>query len=174
MSYEEQDSIQKIDEHVYLTNWRGASCIEKLQRLNINDVISVVEHNPPTELVKAKKRILHLRLYDDEHQKIFPELLAAHEFIMDCKRANRSVLVHCLMGISRSTSVIIAHLMLAYPRITYEEALGKVCKMRPIANPNPGFSTQLMLTRSNYEMHKATLGYLKYMYVVVEQEEEDI
>jgi protein-tyrosine phosphatase len=48
------------------------------------------------------------------------------------------VYVHCVAGISRSPSVIIAYLMI-YKQISYSAALNHVKKQRNIVNPNDGF-----------------------------------
>lgn len=52
------------------------------------------------------------------------------------------VIVHCIMGISRSSSMIIAYLMSSY-KLRYQEALKKVKAVRSIVKPNDGFVKQL-------------------------------
>jgi len=55
---------------------------------------------------------------------------------------NGSVLVHCMAGISRSSSLIIYYLMKKYA-ITYDKAYEFVKKARSIIQPNSGFEKQL-------------------------------
>ena len=52
------------------------------------------------------------------------------------------ILVFCDMGISRSVSTIIYHLMKGY-NCTFSQALQYVQQRRPIAKPNEGFCNQL-------------------------------
>ena len=52
------------------------------------------------------------------------------------------VLVHCMAGVSRSTTVTVAYLM-AREQMTMREALTAVRARRPIVGPNPGFLRQL-------------------------------
>jgi len=54
------------------------------------------------------------------------------------------VLVHCREGVSRSATMIIAYLMWKH-KITFESAHEKVRKVRPICNPNTGFTCQLLV-----------------------------
>jgi hypothetical protein len=53
-----------------------------------------------------------------------------------------SVLVHCMAGISRSTSLIIYYLMKKYA-MSYDEAYNFVKRARSIIQPNTGFEKQL-------------------------------
>ena len=53
-----------------------------------------------------------------------------------------TVLVHCLAGVSRSSSVVCAFLMACHD-MSMEEAIGMVRSARPCATPNPAFVKQL-------------------------------
>ncbi len=55
-------------------------------------------------------------------------------------------LVHCFLGISRSSAFVIAYLM-KYYNMSLNEAYDFVKKLRPSINPNPGF----MKILSNFE-----------------------
>lgn len=50
--------------------------------------------------------------------------------------------MHCWAGISRSTSCIIAYMMLEYG-MSLTNSLNFIRKSRSIVNPNPGFIKQL-------------------------------
>jgi len=63
-----------------------------------------------------------------------------YDFIEEAKG---NVFVHCLAGISRSPSVVIAYLMRKDGK-SFEEARNFVQERRIFANPNQGFVTQLM------------------------------
>jgi predicted protein tyrosine phosphatase len=84
-------------------------------------------------------------------------LQPCHEFIMWAIRENRQVLVHCRAGISRSASVVVAHLMLRYG-MTPDEAIDAVKHARSCVNPNSGFRAQLAALdsrRKNSARHRA-------------------
>ena len=52
------------------------------------------------------------------------------------------ILVHCMAGVSRSATIVAAHLMRA-ERLRVKEALAAVQAGRPFISPNPGFRRQL-------------------------------
>ena len=65
-----------------------------------------------------------------------------------------AVLVHCKAGVSRSVSCIIAYLI-RYRDYTYGSALALLKNKRPRAQPNSGFSTQLMAFQADCSEKKA-------------------
>ena len=69
------------------------------------------------------------------------DALAAME---KARTAGVDVLVSCKVGVSRSTSVVLAHLMGGAERLTLRAAWTLDHDARPIACPNPGFVEQLM------------------------------
>ena len=59
------------------------------------------------------------------------------DFGRDCAgHSARGLLVHCHMGLSRSTAATVALLLLADPAAGEDEALAEVAKLRPQAWPN--------------------------------------
>ena len=73
------------------------------------------------------------------------------DFIHAAVLDNHSVLVHCLMGMSRSTTVLAAYLI-KHQRMPLVEALHLIRKNRSLAYPNLGFWQQLC------EFEQAVLG----------------
>jgi len=67
-------------------------------------------------------------------------------FIEKALREGGRVLVHCLVGVSRSSTIAIAHLMIKR-RMSAEEALRTVRRNREI-RPNDGFLRQLLALES--------------------------
>lgn len=67
---------------------------------------------------------------------------ATYSFISSAISSGGIVLVHCLAGVSRSASVVIAYVMKDLG-ITYAAARTHVCRARPIVDPNSGFDKQL-------------------------------
>ncbi|KAG0188797.1 phosphatase, partial [Apophysomyces sp. BC1034] len=66
------------------------------------------------------------------------------EFIDSTLAAGNHLLVHCLAGVSRSPTVVVAYLM-KKRRLRAKEALALIKQSRPFVNPNPGFMDQLRL-----------------------------
>ncbi|NXS04440.1 DUS15 phosphatase, partial [Oxylabes madagascariensis] len=63
-------------------------------------------------------------------------------FIHQCRLHGGNCLVHCLAGISRSTTVVVAYVMVV-TELSCQEVLDAIRTIRPVANPNPGFRQQL-------------------------------
>lgn len=65
----------------------------------------------------------------------------AYSFIEKAKEKGGKVLIHCIQGISRSTTLVLSYLILSR-KLTYEQALKHVEERRKIVSPNLGFSLQ--------------------------------
>lgn len=80
---------------------------------------------------------------------IRPGLLRAVQFIRDAHARGETVLVHCHMGISRSSSVVLLWLLLTRPyTTTLDQELAGLRRIRGVVNPNPGFMAHLRATDS--------------------------
>lgn len=83
--------------------------------------------------------------------------------------AGGKILVHCMAGVSRSASIVLAYLV-KYQSLTLREAYVVLRKARPIASPNPGFWKQLieyeiMIRKtSSVKMVPTTLGMMPDVY----------
>jgi len=83
-----------------------------------------------------------LNLSDNPQSCIIKYFVESIKFIHEALSARKNVLVHCLGGISRSVSIVIAYLMFIL-NISFEKALEFVKKRHSKADPNPGFRAQL-------------------------------
>ena len=70
-------------------------------------------------------------------------------FIDRARAANSSVLVHCVAGISRSSTIVIAYLM-KREKMTLKDAYAYVKSKRTIIRPNQGFLKCLMKRTSKH------------------------
>mmetsp|Transcript_36091 Transcript_36091/g.94493 ORF Transcript_36091/g.94493 Transcript_36091/m.94493 type:complete len:552 (-) Transcript_36091:37-1692(-) len=84
-----------------------------------------------------------LPLKDNAQQSLESSMEPAWAFLDQVREKNDGgVLIHCIMGQSRSVSVLISYLMKHY-RKTYDLSLALVKEVRAIAEPNAGFEQQL-------------------------------
>ena len=85
-----------------------------------------------------------LNFGDTKDQNILEELPAALDYIHEAHTSHpeHHVLVHCIQGISRSASVVVAYLM-KYERMSLREAHSHLKKKRTIADPRKEFVDQL-------------------------------
>lgn len=100
--------VSEILPHLYLGDLNDANNHKLLQHLQISNVISLVDDDMEIRQMEGVKyHTFHVEDSEDEDiSRIFGE----------CSRIIKSsynVLVHCRAGISRSPSIIIAHLMIS-------------------------------------------------------------
>lgn len=86
----------------------------------------------------------HLKfpLMDVPGETLWPHIHIASRAIEDAHLNGKNVYVHCAMGISRSASVVIYHLM-RISGLTFDQAYTIVKNKRGIIQPNEGFVRQL-------------------------------
>jgi atypical dual specificity phosphatase len=157
-------SASEVLPRLYLTDLFTARDEAQLTYLGITHVVSVIEHAPILPETHSL-RTLHIPLSDSSDQDILAHLPVAISFIHNAlaEGPDSRVLVsirwlnmpslfsiqspvffqvHCLMGISRSATVVCAYLI-ATMRMTPDEALAAVKEKRGFVSPNMGFLRQL-------------------------------
>ncbi len=153
-SYESHISeghVSKILECLYLGSCLAARDIEELKRNDISVVINIaaeldnLSDTDMGDLIEPPDNIerYSFPIRDVSEENITPLFDQVCELI-HTKRRNeaRGVLVHCVMGISRSASIILAYLM-RYRHMSLRAAYFYVKGIRPVISPNPGFIGQL-------------------------------
>ncbi len=83
---------------------------------------------------------MQLPLADIPVANIMKHFLESIEFIDEVLASRKNVLVHCLGGISRSATIVVAYVMLK-GRKSFSGAFKFVQKKRSKIRPNPGFVT---------------------------------
>lgn len=86
--------------------------------------------------------ILRIPIYDTPSQEITEYLDTVHYFILMCKSLGRRILIHCVMGVSRSTSFVVYHIMKT-AKVDYQTALDRIRLLRSVVRPNHGFAQTL-------------------------------
>jgi len=85
-----------------------------------------------------------LDLVDNPGANIAKYFIETIKFIDEALSMGHRVLVHCVGGVSRSSSVVIAYIMFKLA-LTFEKAFDLVKERHERTNPNPGFASQLKL-----------------------------
>ena len=117
-------------------NYEGSLDKAQLQKKGITHILVAgksLAKNFPKEFEYCE-----LPLVDYTSQNLYPYIEEAVKFIKNGK----IVFVHCAAGISRSSSMIIAYLMIE-KGMSYDAAFELVKKKRPIIKPNVYFKAQL-------------------------------
>ncbi|KAJ7173617.1 protein-tyrosine phosphatase-like protein [Mycena filopes] len=148
-----------IDDKLFLGNLSTAESPQLLAQLGITHVLSVC---PDYLEVPAHLKHLSLPMMDDEHYDILEHLDVTCRFIQDASDAGGRVLVHCVMGISRSATVVCAYLMFSQT-ISAGQAVRLVRARRPQARPNYNFLRQLQVfSACNYNVDPTAAPYIAW------------
>jgi len=132
------DKINLVIDDLYISSVNGANNIDELMDLNITHIVSAMP-NIPNKIKKNDFICKHINVEDDCNQDISQYFDQVIDFI---KSNKNSTLVHCIGGVSRSATLVIAYLMKEY-RMTYDLAYSFLKLKRPIIFPNDGFKRQL-------------------------------
>lgn len=143
-------ALQQINGNIWLGSFNGLSAVRQLKENGVTHVLSVLDvqamgysEEKFRENVASKGfKHLYLDMQDVEEEnilKFFPEAVG---FMESAIGEGGKVYVHCIAGISRSSTIVCAYLMKTN-KWTADEAIDYVRSRRPVANPNEGFREQL-------------------------------
>ena len=127
----------------------GAGCVTPrwLRRHAIGTIVNCAADVPAlsdAERVEAGVSLVaSLRMVDHHAFPCKPALLEGIAAIDAAVACGRSVLVHCLRGMSRSAAVTAAWMMVRQ-RCTLSDALARLRAVRPVVLPNLGFLLELL------------------------------
>jgi len=126
---------------LFLGNYRCASDYEVLKTSKLTVVLDVAgaNHAYPKDTLVGHKVIKADDAEDFDLSQFFFECFA---FIDEHRSKGHNVLVHCMAGISRSATIVIAYLMFT-KSIDLWQAHDDVRRIRNVIKPNRGFMNQL-------------------------------
>ncbi|XP_026545374.1 dual specificity protein phosphatase 15 [Notechis scutatus] len=133
------NGMNKILPGLFLGNIVDAKDLDQLSKNDVTHIVSIHESLQPFIPGITYLRIV---LPDTPEANIKKHFKKCINFIHSCRLQGGTCLVHCLAGISRSTTIVLAYLM-AVTQLSWLEALEAVKAVRPVANPNLGFRRQL-------------------------------
>jgi len=136
----------KIIPRLYVADMYTATDTPTLEHLRITHVVSVVTESELGDTYPYPPNVNHLNLpIDDEiSSNIARYFDHGIEWIKKAMDEDESVnvVVHCMCGVSRSPSIIIAYLM-ATQGMSLSDSLSHIKAKRKISCPNSGFMDQL-------------------------------
>ncbi|ARA72043.1 hypothetical protein BNJ_00214 [Kaumoebavirus] len=142
--------IHEIAPSLYLTSFEGANNEAKVKKLGITHMVSLLStSNEPYRKYLRDNKINSLYIICDDapNTKLYKVFAEAHNFINQAIKGGGKVMVHCMAGVSRSSTIVISYLMWrAYCKKEKHDVhthLMHVRSRRPIVEPNVGFIEQL-------------------------------
>eukprot|EP00656_Telonema_subtile_P032078 TRINITY_DN35150_c0_g2_i1.p1 TRINITY_DN35150_c0_g2~~TRINITY_DN35150_c0_g2_i1.p1 ORF type:complete len:214 (-),score=36.81 TRINITY_DN35150_c0_g2_i1:284-925(-) len=129
-----------LEAWLYIGGSMAAGSRAALQALGVRWVLNCCERIP---FASSKTHNLVLKgFFDQKSREFSPFLPAAFEFLDRAKESGQCVLVHCMVGASRSASIVLAYML--REGWTLSEAWELVRARRSVARPNRGFAAQLI------------------------------
>jgi hypothetical protein len=142
-----------IDNFLYLSSMKAARSIDVIERLGITHIVNATNRSVGNSFQDSPYNVKYFNVDCDDSEiysiaKYFEPVIG---FINDAKSddsnqsssKNGKVLVHCMCGISRSVSLILAYLMYAQC-IDLRTAYYFVKEKRDFISPNESFAEELL------------------------------
>lgn len=123
--------IDKITDRLYIGNYSSATMLDYGNREGITHILNCT---PDAHQGLQNFEVCQIAV-NDGHELPPDAIRTALRFIAQALHNNGKVLVHCHAGISRSASIVCAHLMKA--GFSWDEALDLVRIHRPQVYPHP-------------------------------------
>lgn len=140
----EAASPAPILSNLFLGSFAHSTDPDFLSQAGITHILAVGDDFPTSftsPFSQSQITRLHLPVSDLPSAPIAALFPAAIDFLEPARLNNSPTLVHCLAGASRSVAIVLAYLV--WLRCPFEKALSHVKSLRPAADPNPGFLSQL-------------------------------
>ena len=137
---EDKFEANEVVSGIYIGGIESSYDKSELKRLNITHIISAIPGYEPQYPNEFKYLVINS--LDDENTKIKEIFEDTNSFIDEafCERGN--ILVHCLRGVSRSSTIVCAYLISTFA-LNYDDVLTIIQNKRNIVQPNPYFQKQL-------------------------------
>ncbi|CAG5896655.1 unnamed protein product [Menidia menidia] len=150
------NGINKVLPDLYLGNFKDARDREQLARNNITHILSIHDSAAPILQVRTfqpsdncmvcfvhqEMTYLCILAADLPTQNLTQHFKQSIMFMHESRLKREGVLVHCLAGVSRSVTLVVAYIM-TVTGLGWQDALAAVRVARPCAGPNLGFQQQL-------------------------------
>lgn len=108
-NFSENDDFNLVYPNIYIGNYSTSTNFELLKNVGITHIISVIPtFNPP---FSDKFKYLHIHAYDDQTQDLSQYFQNCNAFIENVLNEGGKVLIHCMVGRSRSVTMFLAFLI---------------------------------------------------------------
>jgi len=132
--------------NLYWGGQRALNDVPGLISLGITHILTVTPTIKQGDSRLTPFEWMRIPLLDDESQDMLQYFPITNEFISSGLKDGKAVFVHCMAGISRSVTCVIAYLI-ATQQMTPEDGLMTLKQVRVAARPNGEFLEQLQLYR---------------------------
>ena len=128
---------------LFVSGYKVVQNAKLLEKNKITHVLNLVGDYCPN-IHKDKYIYKNFFIRDSKSENIECLFYEIFEFIENCFSQNGKLVVHCIQGVSRSITVVVAFLIFKL-RISFNDAFELVKLKRGVASPNIGFIAQLII-----------------------------
>ena len=138
-----------ITDFLWLSSANSALDESVVGDLGITHIVNATNRCVPNMYEKNGVAYLNVDIDDDESASISSHFKSVEEFLNTAQSSSTTLnpsrcLVHCMVGVSRSATLVIAYLMLRSSSPSLREIFNDVKSRREIIAPNPRFARELM------------------------------
>ncbi|CRL06608.1 CLUMA_CG019505, isoform A [Clunio marinus] len=116
---------------------------ETIENLGIKFVVNATVELPDTPLPDKRPDYMRVAMKDSRESNLIEYFDEVADKIEKTRQQDGKSLVHCVAGVSRSVSLVLAYLM-KYADMSLKNAFAHVRSVRPQVRPNVGFFKQLI------------------------------
>lgn len=139
-----------VADFLFLGDCTNAADITQHQALGITHIVDASNTRVSKSVAKSNNiEYLEIKIMDSASAAIADHFDTVHTFLETARANNGKVLVHCMAGISRSSSLIISYLV-KHHNMTLRDAATLVVTERPVVCPNEGFQAQLIVHEATH------------------------
>jgi len=142
----------EIIDNLYLGNIYNAADSTMMDSIKIDTIINVSRNI--SNYFPSKFKYINIQIDDLNSEMFSDEVLEVIAHMHRIMNSNKKLLVHCLMGSSRSATIVILYLI-KYNKMSVDEAYKFIKSKRPTININTTFMDQLY----KFESNESTSGY---------------
>jgi len=149
--FERQFKMDKITDKIFITSYETSLKIDVMKEYEIKTIIYISEQRKLNNvLTQYKENNIDHHYFECEDRgsenihKFFSKVV---NIIESKKNSEGNILVHCMAGISRSPTLVMAWLI--HQGMTFKEAWNYIKQKRAIVGPNDGFEKQLKEWQGN-------------------------
>jgi predicted protein tyrosine phosphatase len=128
---------------VYISSYKVPSDWACLKQHQITHIVNMAADVCENMYLDAFSYLTYY-MKDSNSEDLTPIFYRTLEWMQKAIDSGGRVLVHCREGVSRSATMVLAYLMWRF-KMTFDAALESLQKVRPICNPNTGFTCQLLV-----------------------------
>ncbi|KAG2388013.1 hypothetical protein C9374_000863 [Naegleria lovaniensis] len=140
-----------IENFLYLGSGLDANDEIQIKKNQIDYILNVTKEWPIGKSIPSYIVYKRISLKDEREESIIPYFEQAFEFIEQALEQQKRILVHCVIGKSRSASFVLAFLMKHF-NFNLKQAYDYLKERRELIRPNDGFIMQLM--EYEYKLHQ--------------------